>query len=201
MKFLTFKNKTFNDILYIVKNNDFVEIRLDLNDLSTDELKKILNVNNKILITSGIESEKFENHIETALNNNVGYLDIPFDSLLLKNLEKGLTKLIISYHNYQRTPYEQGLIEIIDKMNQYKPDFLKIVTKANKKTDAMRILQLHSFQKNLIAYTFGRNTEFSRFSSYYLGAPILYASIDNNSKTAPGQPTIEETEQIINIIG
>jgi 3-dehydroquinate dehydratase-1 len=201
MKYLTFKDKTFEEISSIVKKSDFVEIRLDLNNITENELKDILKVNKRVLVTTGPASEKYEEFIKIALDMNVAFIDLPYDSKLFENFDKRLSKLIVSYHNYQRTPYEQGLIEIINKMKTHNPDYLKIVTKANKKTDTMRILQLHSFNKNLIAYTFGRNTDFSRFSSYYLGASIIYASLDENSKTAPGQPTMDEVEQVLRIMG
>ena len=122
-----------------------------------------------------------------------------FKMVFLKNmLKKSKTPLLISEHDFKKTPKFSDLLNKIKQMSKFSPN-IKIVTTAKTTDDSTRVLQLYSKKGkiNLIAFSMGDAGRISRILSLYLGSPYTYVSL--GKPVAPGQFSVDEVKKIINL--
>lgn len=134
------------------------------------------------------------------------YIDIETDSDLsfIQELDKKVSKyggkLILSYHNWEKTPaaghITKSITEFIEKLpsiNHSNRNILKLIFTANHIQDNYRVLDICKKFKadniNLICFCMGGQGVPSRVSSIIFGGFLSFASIDE--ATAPGQVNIE----------
>lgn len=92
------------------------------------------------------------------------------------------TQLIVSYHDFEKTP--EDLEGIYRRMKKIPARFYKIAVQAKSTLDATRLLSFA--KKDMIAISMGPLGQFTR-----LLAPIHYAALDEGDQTAPGQFLVE----------
>lgn len=197
-----------------LKKSDYVEIRLDF--LKTDEIPKTLESIKKnlekIVCTLRPKSEggKFEGSekeriaiLKLIAEYNPFLLDVEFNTIkknkeLEKYLKSSKTKLLISWHDFKKTPKFSELRSKMNQMSKFSHN-VKIVTTAKSVDDSTRILQLYrnNGKNKLIAFAMGDNGRMSRILCLYLGSPYTYASL--GKPVAPGQISIDEIKKIINL--
>jgi len=193
------------------KKADLIELRLDYaKKLDEKDLQKLISSASKPVIAtnrpkkeggffSGKENERIS-ILESAISIGVEYVDIEFSSgkkaisELIK--KKGLTKLILSHHDFKKTPSFSELKKLLKKMASLKPDIVKIIcfAKSEKDNETMVLLieEAHKMKIDIIAFCMGEKGKYSRMHSCDYGACFTFASISNEKKTAEGQFTIEE---------
>jgi len=117
---------------------------------------------------------------------------------LVKYLKTTKTGLLISAHDFKKTPSLTELKKKLNQMSKFSSN-VKIVTTAKSTKDSNRILQLYSKKEkiNLIAFTMGNPGRISRILSLYLGSPYTYVSL--GKPVAPGQFSLSEVKKIINL--
>ena len=127
-------------------------------------------------------------------------LDVEFNAIqkdkkLASYLRKTKCKLLISWHDFKKTPNESQLKAKFNKMAKFS-DIVKIVTVANSVSDASRLLSLYSIKsKNkTIAFCMGEQGKFSRILCLYLGSPFTYVSL--GKAIAPGQFSLREIKSL-----
>ena len=119
------------------RDADLIELRLDyVKKLDDKKLKNIIRICKKpVIVTvrkkteggffSGNEKERIQ-ILENAIKFNADYVDIeyPSDKNSIKNLIKNKknSKVIVSYHNFKKTP--ANLINIYNNIKKSEPDFL-----------------------------------------------------------------------------
>ncbi|MBU1019062.1 MAG: type I 3-dehydroquinate dehydratase [Patescibacteria group bacterium] len=166
----------------IDKRADIVEVWLDhLEDFDLKKIKKPL------LLVSRSKPELYKK----ALKFKPAYIDIDLKNkkYIPKNL--GKTKLIISYHNYEKTP--KNLHEIYKKMCALKPDIIKFSTKINESHDIANLFSLiPKADKPIITLGMGEKGKITRILAPRLGNYLYYAPIKAQDATAPGQLTYDE---------
>lgn len=197
-----------------LKKSDYAEIRFDF--LKKNEIPQVLeNVKkklNRIVCTLRPKSEggKFigsEKERISILKLIAEYdpflLDVEFNTIkknkdLERYLKKAKTNLLISYHDFKKTPKVQQLQEKLDQMRKFSSN-VKIVTTAKSAKDSSRVLQLYNKngKVNLISFTMGDLGRASRILSLFLGSPFIYVSL--GKPVAPGQFSIDEIKKIINL--
>jgi len=197
-----------------LKKSDYVEIRFDF--LKTDEIPKTLESIKKdlkkIVCTLRPKSEggKFEGGekeriaiLKLIAEYNPFLLDIEFNTIkknkeLAKYLKSTKTKLLISWHDFKKTPKFSELKSMMSQMTEFSHN-VKIVTTAKSVDDSTRTLQLYSKNRknNLIAFAMGDNGRISRILCLYLGSPYTYVSL--GKPVAPGQLSIDEVKKIISL--
>ncbi|MCK4909907.1 MAG: shikimate dehydrogenase [Planctomycetes bacterium] len=127
--------------------------------------------------------------LQTAIDSNrFDYVDV--ESAVFKKIKRARnrTKLIVSYHNFKRTP--SNLIAIYRTLARLKPDVIKIATRARDISDNLRIFQLAPFTRHripLIAFCLGEDGLISRVLYKKFGFRTTYASLTPDQSTAPGQ--------------
>ena len=123
-------------------------------------------------------------------------LDVEFNTLkkdqkLRTYLKKSKTNVLVSWHDFKKTPCLTTLNLKLKEMKKLS-NFVKIVTNAKSISDTSRILSLYnkSSKTKLIAFAMGDQAKFSRILCLYLGSPFTYVSLDK--PIAPGQFSLDE---------
>ena len=129
-------------------------------------------------------------------------LDVEFNTIqkdkkLATYLKKSKSKLLISWHDFKRTPNESQLRAKFNKMKKFS-DVVKIVTVAKSVSDASRLLSLYSVKSKskTIAFCMGEQGKFSRILCLHLGSPFTYVSL--GKAIAPGQFSVDEIKSLEN---
>jgi 3-dehydroquinate dehydratase-1 len=197
-----------------LRKSDYVEIRFDF--LKAEQIPKVLeNVKKdlkKIVCTLRPKSEggKFAGNekerisiLKLIAEYNPFLLDVEFNTMkrdksLVKYLKMTKTNLLISGHDFKKTPNFTELKNKLNQMSEFSCN-VKIVTTAKSTDDATRVLQLYNKKgkNNLIAFAMGDAGRISRILSLYLGSPYTYVSL--GKPIAPGQFSVDEINKIINL--
>ena len=198
-----------------LKKSDYVEVRLDF--LKKEQVPKVLEIIkkdlNKIVCTLRPKTEggRFEGNekerisiIKLISEYNPYLLDIEYNTLkknkeLVKYLKSTKTKLLVSWHDFKKTPKKKELQNKIKQMSKFSRN-VKIVSTAKSTDDSTRMLELYSKKgkNNLISFAMGDAGKISRILCLYLGSPYTYVSL--GKAVAPGQFSIDEVNDIINLI-
>jgi 3-dehydroquinate dehydratase I len=193
---------------------DYVEIRLDF--LRLDQLQAavdvIKSVKNKAIFTlrskgqggnfAGSEQDR-QNWLRKLAEQKPMLLDIELHTLqqnddLADFLETQRTAVIVSWHDFQNTPPNDRIADMLSEMRIYS-NYVKIVTTANSVDDSLRMLDLYDNAAGLhpIFFAMGEAGVLSRLLCTVIGnAPFTYASLDKT--IAPGQLTIMQMRKLYN---
>ena len=114
-------------------------------------------------------------------------IDIEIDSVISHDViskAEGKTK-IVSEHNFEKTPSDDELSQIIDVANNMGADIIKIAAMPNRGEDVTRLLDFTKLRsENLV--TIKR----SRIDAFKYGSLFTYAFI--SEEVAPGQISLDE---------
>ncbi len=197
-----------------LKKSDYVEIRFDF--LKIEQVPQVLESVKKdlkkIVCTLRPKSEggKFTGNekerisiLKLIAEYNPFLLDVEFNTMkrdkkLVKYLKTTKTNLLVSGHDFKKTPNFTELIKQLNQMSKFSSN-VKIVTTAKSTDDSTRVLQLYNKKGkiNLIAFAMGDEGKISRILSLYLGSPYAYVSL--GKAIAPGQFSVDEIKKIINL--
>lgn len=123
---------------------------------------------------------------------------------LLDEIRGSATRLIISHHDFARTPDAGQLSAILQEQAQSGAHIGKIVTMAHDHLDVLRVLNLQceARERNfpLIAFCMGEAGKISRVVTLLLGGFMTYAALDAGQATAPGQLTVQELQAALALL-
>lgn len=112
--------------------------------------------------------------------------------------------LITSYHNYQETPDDRKLIEIIVLMERYGPQIVKVATHCQEPKDGLRLLDLlislKSENKKYIILGMGQHGTVTRLYGTLWGNEMIFAPEKESEVTAVGQFTKKQYEEIFKLL-
>ncbi len=146
--------------------------------------------------------------LEEAVRLDVDYVDIemrsprPFLQTLMahQKAKNAKTRIILSYHDFRRTPPQRDLEKLCDRMVRLGADVMKIVTLARSWEDNLSVLALIPYAKErgqkITAFCMGEKGKMSRVMAPLLGAAWTYASLSTDRVSAPGQITVGEMRRI-----
>lgn len=174
-----------------------IELRFDLLNLNEDDFQTLIaNVPTSWIATcrkSGFSNDERNKILSDAIMAGADYIDLELEmdaclknDLVRKAKAQG-TKIIHSWHDFQKTPQTDELILILNQLKQLDPDLLKMVSFCNSEDDAETILGLYQFSENILAFGMGEYGRATRIKCLRLGAPYTYTSLSETSNTAPGQ--------------
>jgi 3-dehydroquinate dehydratase-1 len=152
-------DKNVDDALKSAENAlkvaDIVEFRVDmLESVDKKDIEKMAKYPSIITIRADWEggywkgsNEERLKLIKKAIECNAKFVDIELREERNKDLVKfrdeigSKTKIIISYHDFEKTPTKEELIEIVEKALSI-GDIAKFATMANSKEDVLNILEV-----------------------------------------------------------
>ena len=191
---------------------DLIELRVDY--LREPDLKSLMDGGGKSFIVTnrrkeeggryeGDERKRFR-ILREAVALGAEYVDIEMKSepSLLQDLisNKKSTRMILSFHNFQKTPSPRELGRLYDRMFQWGPDVIKITTLATSWEDNFKVLSLIPYarrkKQKIVAFCMGEKGRMSRIFAPMMGAGWAYASLNRNRISAPGQLTVTELKEI-----
>ncbi len=196
-----------------LKKSDYVEVRFDF--LKIEQIPKALEVIKKDLnrivctLRPKIEGGKFPGNekeriaiLKLIAEYNPFLLDVEFNTLkrnssLVRYLKSTKTKLLVSWHDFKKTPSSAELKKKMKQMSKFSSN-VKIVSTAKSTNDSNRMLELYSKKgkSNLISFAMGDFGRISRILCLYLGSPYTYVSL--GKAIAPGQFSVDEIKKITN---
>jgi len=197
-----------------LKKSDYAEVRFDFLKIEQipEALETIKKDLNKIVCTLRPKTEggKFLGNekeriaiLKLIAEYNPFLLDVEFNTLkknssLVRYLKSTKTKLLVSWHDFKKTP---STVELKKKMNQMSKfsSNVKIVSTAKSTDDSNRMLELYNKKgrNNLISFAMGDLGRISRILCLYLGSPYTYVSL--GKAVAPGQFSVDEVKKITNL--
>jgi len=206
--------KIKKNISIALKKSDYAEVRFDF--LKANEIPKTLESLKKdikkIVCTLRPKSEggKFEGDekeriaiLKLIAEYNPFLLDVEFNTIkknkeLTKYLKTTKTKLLISWHDFKKTPNSSDLKNKMEQMVKFSNN-VKIVTTARSVDDSTRVLRMYNKNRknNLIAFAMGEKGKISRILCLYLGSPYTYVSL--GKPVAPGQFSLDEIKKITDL--
>ena len=187
---------------------DFSEIRLEKLS-SLDGFSEVVQAARKPLIATNRSLPSKESQVDhqdvamRAVEDGFQYVDLDFETQDLHRIidqirSKG-AKIILSHHDYLRTPAPHELVAKLEEFHRFKPDICKIVTTAHHLDDNLTILEfLKSNRGNgsIVSFAMGTMGVWSRLLAPLYGAHFTYASLSRGQETAPGQTPINEMRRI-----
>jgi len=99
--------------------------------------------------------------------------------------------LLVSFHDFTRT---KNLDHAADRIEAFKPDFVKVVSTARTLADNLTMLKLiedRSLESNVVGIAMGEEGIVSRLLGPRAGAAFTFASFSDGTETAPGQVSAE----------
>jgi 3-dehydroquinate dehydratase type I len=199
---------------------DLLELRID--GIRNVNLEKLLAPRKgKLIVTnrvkeeggafSGGEQERVTLLIKAVtLGSDYVDLEIRTKENLITKLKKtreicqGQTRLILSYHNLERTPSLTELRKKVEEGRRCGADIIKIVPYAEKMEDNLNVLALIPYARKrgleIITFCMGASGKISRVMAPLLGSYLSFASLNRGEESAPGQLTVREIKQVFRIL-
>ena len=177
----------------------FTEIRLDYLENITEETvyslfsscrsSKIVTFRKKdsvtdderiVMIKSALKAGAL--YADADINNNEDFI-----SAVSEAVSEAGAEIIISYHNFEKTPSLDEISEKINKASDLGADIIKIACRAETPEEAERLLSLPADRKNIVIAGMGTLGGRIRALSHSAGSLFTYACPDNGKAVAPGQ--------------
>ncbi|MCP4399167.1 MAG: type I 3-dehydroquinate dehydratase [bacterium] len=199
-------NLSFEESLKAVDSLELAEVRLDLLDLSEEEVSTIFSADCRLIATCrpGKYSEDVRKKLLLlAIEAGTSYVDIEVEAedhvkqeLIQAARAKGC-QVIISYHNFEKTPERVELEHVIRWCSELKPDLIKLACMVTSPRDNARLLGLLDSDTPMLIVGMGEQGKLSRLISPLLGSFCTFASFAADKATAPGQMFKEELEELL----
>ena len=105
----------------------------------------------------------------------------------VEKLRAAGASLLISFHDFTRT---RSLEHAADRIESFKPDYVKVVSTARSLADNLAVLRLiedRSLGAHVVGIAMGEEGILSRVLGPRAGAAFTFASLSEGTETAPGQ--------------
>jgi len=203
--------KNYESVIQSAKNSieagaDLVEFRIDAMDHPNpdDVVNIIRDINHPLIATNrrideggffkGSESKRTEILLEAAKHADIIDIELLTDSNLMNKVIKASKSTIISYHDFEKTPPVDILLEVVSRENKL-GDIAKFAVMPNNISDTLVVLNVLSQVENTVGISMGDIGKYTRIVAPLFGSPITFASL--NSKSAPGQLDIQSTKNFL----
>ena len=202
------EEKIDNATLLDLKHNGVtvLELRIDILSKEVPNYREYLDEIIKfgyfdLIGTIRENDENIDNRIEmfNALIPKVHCIDIEFDCDILDEvialIKKHDKTVMISHHDYDSTPSENELLNIIKTSKGKGADLIKIAVMANSDNDVKTLMKVTMDRQddNLITISMGSIGKITRIIAPEFGSLMTYAYI--NKPVAPGQLSVSSLHE------
>ncbi len=200
----------------INKGASLIEVRIDHfeNPNDADVTSLVKNIPSKVVLTARkpgeggkypfIETDRIK-LIQKCITANPHAIDLEFSieaevlTSLIKLTQQQDVRVILSFHDFKKTPEVKEMSEIILDAVSKKVEYVKIIGTANCVEDNLKMLALPQIAQmndiKIVCFSMGRKGTLSRILSPIFGAAFTFASLDE--PTAAGQIQIEEMKNYL----
>jgi len=203
------------------KGADLVELRLDyigqLDDAKIGDLVDGVEIPKIATIRPEGEGgfwkgeERYRiNHLQTCLSFGAEYVDVEESTdigwryEISKTCKENGAKMIISHHDFERTPNKQEMIDICKNEYAAGAAIAKIAVTPRSIEDVASVLgvveEFKSKDRDVIGIAMGKLGVMTRVFGPLIGSYLTYASLERGKESAEGQLTLEEMRTILNIL-
>jgi len=188
---------------------NFAEIRLDRMSLSKKEIYKVFSSHPKLIATCrpGKYPEAVrKSFLIGAIEAGAAFVDLElktkecFLNEVIQKAAKHNCKVILSYHDFNKTPPLNSLVRLTNECFSRGADIAKIACYVQNKQENSRLLSLLQNKRPVIAVGMGKLGRITRIASLFCGSPFNYASLVKGKETAEGQLDKKTLEYIFRII-
>jgi len=186
-----------------------LELRLDLIGETPDRLIPAIPKSIQTVVTCrpGIHKEEERAALlKHGLELGAAFVDVETESsdVFLNNIQKcaelNNAKLILSYHNFERTPGLEDLESVMIGCFERGGDIAKIATRVHGTDDVLNLIALYNLPGQKVILGMGALGRILRIVGPYLGGVFTFASLEEGKETAPGQLSIKEMNDIYKVI-
>ncbi|MCX7965010.1 MAG: type I 3-dehydroquinate dehydratase [Syntrophorhabdaceae bacterium] len=200
------------DFLKSLVGIEFAEIRMDRMRLSDNDIYDIFSQPKQLIATCrpGYLNEMTrKDYLLKAIDAGATYVDIELESdskfkkSIMESARKKTCKVIISYHNYKKTPSQDVLYGIIKLCFAEGADITKIACQVSSSTDAARLIGIlgsSEFENRLIVIGMGAKGRLVRVITPFIGGLFTYASFEAGKETAEGQLNFTHLAEIMEVL-
>ncbi len=114
------------------------------------------------------------------------------------------TKVIVSHHDFKKTPSLSVLIKKAEEMKKRGADIVKISVTAKSYSDTVTVITLAKLLQDKkiphIIIAMGKKGALSRILTPTIGGTIMFAPISKTKSSAPGQLTVKELKEAWKLI-
>jgi 3-dehydroquinate dehydratase type I len=192
------------------KNPDIVEFRTD--NLSETSILEVIAQKKKF---AAIATDKASREpaaksklLTTAATAGFDFVDVDLCSDDagdgLDQIKESGAKVIVSFHDWARTPSLHELDRILNSAKKRRADMYKIVTTAVRPRDNLTILSFleeKSTETKLVSFAMGTIGIPSRVLSPMFGSEFTFAALNEESATAYGQLSIDNLRSAWSLLG
>ncbi len=177
----------------------FTEIRLDyLENITQENVVSVFSsCKSRKIVTFRKKDSISDNEriimIEAALNAGALYADADINNNkdFIKKVSDAVSgteaEMIVSFHDFEKTPSVMELEDIIGKAADFGADIIKIACMCKRNEDVKRLLKLPSGRKNIVIAGMGELGKRTRALALFTGSLFTYACPDKGFALAPGQ--------------
>lgn len=185
---------------------DFAEIRLDKMRIGPGGVRKIFSSHRSLIATcrpDGRSEARRLGLLLAAIDSGAAFVDIEleadagFRQRVMKAARASGCRVIVSYHNFKKTPPRAELEEKIEQAFESGADIAKIACEARSRRDNARLLGLLAARRPLVVVGMGRRGAVTRIAAPLLGSVFTYASLGEGRETADGQLDLVSLERIL----
>ncbi|MGQ9472196.1 MAG: type I 3-dehydroquinate dehydratase [Candidatus Aminicenantales bacterium] len=202
-------NISFDECRRLLFRVEMAELRLDLLDFSLAQVRTIFSFHPNLVATfrSGKSTnKKRKTFLLEAITAGARYidLDIRTDAKLVSELKASMKRtdceLIISYHNFRKTPEDAKLRQIVDEAFFRGADIAKVACFCRQPKDNARLLGLLSDGRRVIVSGMGPLGSITRVAAGLCGSGFTYASWEGMTPTAPDQLSYQRIKKIYKLL-
>ena len=126
-------------------------------------------------------------------------------SALIEEVHEAGAIVVASFHDFEGTPGDEQLAEVLAAMNYAGADVLKFACMANSATDAARVLAAQAwareaYDRPVIGISMGEHGAPTRLVGSALGSAATFATLPGWEGSAPGQFTVEQVRTVLDIV-
>ena len=209
-----------------LQNCDLIELRIDFYE-NIHDLKQVhellLQVRQQtdqpLLLTYRslkegghiqLTDQEYLSLVQTACQSGcIDIVDIELESgnmlvyQLVEIAHQNHVKVLMSYHDFEKTPTVMEMKERLEKMEIMGADICKIAVMPFSYKDVIQLLNTtmemsQKLTKPLVTMSMGKIGKITRIVGELVGSSITFASVGQSS--APGQLTLEEMQTLLEVI-
>lgn len=189
---------------------DILELRIDALDYpNVDEIIRFIDsLNGNVIVTNrtsreggffnGSEVERTEILVDVAGHAHFVDIELQTEEKLRSRVIRKSNSTIISFHDFEKTPRMEELLEIVWQEKEL-GDLAKFAVMPHNIEDTLKVFQVLLQVEDTIGISMGEIGSYTRVIAGLFGSPITYASLNEGS--APGQLDLQSTKLFLDKFG